>query len=377
MKIFTLPSWYKNEKHPENSIFIYEQMQAIRALGHQVIVLSVQPKSILGKNHADKQIKKVDDNGIITYYTEIDVIYPSKFRKIFIIQFKRALEKLICKAKSDYGMPDVYYAHFSFAAGYIATLLNDNIPVVVEEHFSGLMERPDKKLVNIVRNTVENSNCFICVSDGLKKAIYNKTKTKNDMKVVSNMINPCFKFYPCSEKDSFIFFSMGSLIPRKGFDLLIKAFSEEFKKESNVFLRIAGSGSEKEHLLQLISEAENRRNIELVGQLNREQTLKEYINCNCFVLASRAETYGLVYREAMAVGRPIISTKHGGFSDDWNDEWGCLIDVDDIDTLKISLRNIYNNFNKYNLLKISKECLKTCSSDAVALQIVDLLGKCI
>lgn len=349
-------------------------MQAIRALGHQVIVLSVQPKNIFSQNHVDSKVKKVNDNGIITYYTEINAFYPSKFRKLYVLQFEHALKKLIRAAKSDYGMPDVYYAHFSFAAGYVATLLNDNVPVVVEEHFSGLMESPDKSLINIVNATIDRANCFICVSDGLKKALNKNTKSTKDIKVISNMINPCFNFYPLPERKAFVFFSMGSLIPRKGFDLLIKAFSEEFKDDPNVVLRIAGSGREKEHLLQMINQLGSQKKVSLIGQLNRAQTLSEYINCNCFVLASRAETYGLVYREAMAVGRPIISTKHGGFSDDnWNDDWGCLIDIDDFDALKMSLRKIYDNFSIYDLKKISKECLATCSSDSVAFQISALL----
>lgn len=373
MLIFTLPGWYKSAKHPENCIFIYEQMQAIRKYGHQVVVLSVQQVPVYKMRKADKSIKMNNDNGIITYTTEINTFYPSKLKKFFVYQFKNALNRLVNEAKKDVGVPDVYYAHFSFPAGYAATYLGDGIPLVVEEHFSALMGFPDKELIEIIKKTVAQSSWFICVSQGLKESVERCTEKNDGITVISNLINPCFTYYALTKSTQFVFFSLGSLISRKGFDLLITAFAEEFKDDNDVVLRIGGSGEEKENLIKIINAHCISDRVHLIGQLTREQTLIEYKKCNCFVLVSRAETYGLVYREAMAVGRPIISTRHGGFSDDWLDEFGYLVDVDSKDQLKNALRNMYVNYSKFNHKEISEKCLKSCSADAVAGQIVDIL----
>lgn len=365
MLIFSVPGWYKSDSNPENCIFIYEQMQALKSSGNKIIVLAVHQAPIYSPEKASKEIKVVDDNGIITYSIAVPTLCPSKLRYLYIFEFEFALRKMIKKAIADYGTPDLFYAHFSFPAGYAMIRLKGNTPLVVQEHYSLLMEKHDSKLDRMVKKTVFSSDAFICVSDGLRKVVNNISGIEK-AEVVTNMINPCFKFHPLKKKNEFVFFSMGGLIKRKGFDLLIKAFAEEFHNEERVTLRIAGEGGERENLENLIQKYDFSSRIKLIGQLSREKTLIEYSGCNCFVLASRAETYGLVYREAMAVGRPIISTKHGGFGSDWSDKMGYLIDIDDLEALKKSMRKIYENYETYDLELISKICLKECASKSVA-----------
>ena len=159
---------------------------------------------------------------------------------------------------------------------------------------------------------------------------------------------------------------------------MIEAFSEEFQKEKNIKLLIAGSGKEKKHLGKLIKKYQMNYNIQLVGQLSREKTRDFYRDSECFVLPSRAETFGLVYREALAVGRPIISTKHGGFTyEDWHDEYGLLIDIDDKEQLKKALRYMYKNYKNYKRDIISKLCLNDCSTGVVINQINKVLKESI
>lgn len=368
MKIFVIPSWYKNEQNPEQCIFIYEQIQGLANLGNEVRVLSPQMRP---RPFKSREVTTMKDDCSTIYYKDYWTLWPSKFPWCFVYAFSKCLKTIFQYAIEKEGLPDVIYAHFSYPAGMIASQLANEykIPIVVIEHNSGLMgDYVKTRHIEAVRKTLLKCNKFICVSNGLRQAIESKLGSNEKICVVSNMINPCFKYYKYSEK-SFCFFSMGSLIPRKGFLELIDAFTDVFK-EKDVFLNIAGSGALKEELEKRIAENEMGGQIKLLGQLSREETLQNYINCSCFVLASKAETYGLVYREALAVGRPIISTKHGGFSsDDWHDEYGYLIDVDDKEQLKTAMINIYNNFNSYNLENISKLCLEDCSQNVIMEQI--------
>ena len=68
----------------------------------------------------------------------------------------------------------------------------------------------------------------------------------------------------------------------------------------------------------------------------------------------------------MAVGRPIISTKHGGFTDtDWYDDYGYLVEYDNTSEMEDALKKIYINYSEYQLEKISELCLSTCSEEKV------------
>ena len=287
------------------------------------------------------------------------------------------MRRLLDIAIKDHGKPDVLYAHFSYPAGAIAVdfAKEYNIPLVVEEHYSGLMENHiDKALLKCVEKAVSGSNTFIAVSAGLKQSIEKKFGRQTDIMVASNMINNAFKYIEPNEHEKFVFFACGSLIPRKGFSELIRAFTNEFKQENEVVLRIGGSGEQEEKLRELITSLKMSPRIELIGQLSREKTIQEYSGCDCFVLPSKAETYGLVYREALAIGRPIISTMHGGFGEsDWHDEYGKLIPVDDENALRTAMRQVYQNYKDYDLRRISRLCLQDCSSSSVAGKIHTIL----
>ena len=50
--------------------------------------------------------------------------------------------------------------------------------------------------------------------------------------------------------------------------------------------------------------------------------------CDCFVLPSRYETFGVVYIEAMACGKPVIAVANGGPDDFVKDFNGMLIKPD-------------------------------------------------
>ena len=55
------------------------------------------------------------------------------------------------------------------------------------------------------------------------------------------------------------------------------------------------------------------------------EIVKVYEECDCFVLPSAGETFGVVYVEAMAAGLPVIATRCGGPEDFVNEDNGILI----------------------------------------------------
>ena len=113
-----------------------------------------------------------------------------------------------------------------------------------------------------------------------------------------------------------------------------------------------------------------------LGRLDRTQVVKEMQMCDSFVLPSRHETFGLVWREAMCVGRPVITTDHGGFGkEDFNEDFGMMIPVDDLMALQQALLKMRSDYFKYDLKKISEQNRDMYSSKLIARRIINIFEK--
>lgn len=102
---------------------------------------------------------------------------------------------------------------------------------------------------------------------------------------------------------------VGSMIPRKGLDLLVDALP--YVKEA-VELRIVGNGTEDQiqELKQTAAEKGVADKLTFCGFLQGEALLDEYRKAHVFVLPTREDCFGLVLLEAMCAGVPIVASKY-------------------------------------------------------------------
>ena len=106
------------------------------------------------------------------------------------------------------------------------------------------------------------------------------------------------------------------VIPRKGTDVLIRAFMAVADTFPHAQLRIAGEMTSVPEFVQkcrqMVADAQLTHRIHFLGGLDSEAMVEEYSQAAGVVLASRQETAPVVIGEALAAGCPVIATRVGG-----------------------------------------------------------------
>jgi glycosyltransferase involved in cell wall biosynthesis len=106
---------------------------------------------------------------------------------------------------------------------------------------------------------------------------------------------------------------VGRVAHEKNIEFLLHALVALRRLRPGAMLAIAGEGPARQHLLSLVATLGIAADVQFIGYLDRERGLADcYAAADVFVFASRTETQGLVLLEALAQGRPVVSTAHLG-----------------------------------------------------------------
>lgn len=114
--------------------------------------------------------------------------------------------------------------------------------------------------------------------------------------------------------DKFKFLSIGICHFRKGFDILLRAFADEFEPDENVALVIKTDKLEKCNyweidIMKEIKKVQEKPTAEIILVSGDCENLAPlYRACQCYVSPTRAEGFGMTILEARACGLPVIAT---------------------------------------------------------------------
>jgi len=132
-------------------------------------------------------------------------------------------------------------------------------------------------------------------------------------------------------KDKFILFSIGRIHKTKGFQNVIKIFPKIKIKFHNIIYLIAGkdNGYQKK-LEEMIQKNNLQDNIFLLGSVSDKMKKDLYASAEIIILPSLYEPFGIVILEAMAFGKPIITSNLGGIKEILKNNFdGILINPND------------------------------------------------
>lgn len=134
----------------------------------------------------------------------------------------------------------------------------------------------------------------------------------------------------------------GSIIPRKGYDVLVAALAR--LRDIDWHLVLAGSPARAPQTAQALSAqiaalglAER---ITLRGDLEPADLDAAYDSADIFVLSSHFEGYGMVLAEAMARGLPVVTTRGGAAAETVPDAAALKVPPADPPALALALRRM-------------------------------------
>ena len=373
MHVMFIPSWYHNKRNPVHGSFFKEQALALQDRGIKITVAynEIWPLTLAFKVKEKIGVNYNIEEGLKTYRYKNYNFLP-KNPMMFKI-FNKRLEKLYKEIIKKEGKIDIIHCQSSLWAEISANYISKkyNIPLIITEHSS--IEKAvyiKESYKHLIKKSYVEADKLIAVGNGLKKEI-SKFSGRKNIEVIHNLI-PVENFHiKKAENKDFTFFSLAFLEGEKGMDILIKAFSKYFKETASKLI-IGGDGSQKEYLIKLCEDLGITNQVDFIGALSREEVSEYMSSCDSFVLASKYETFGVVYIEALASGKPIIGTYNGGADDIINKDNGLIVKVDEIEELGRAMKYVKDNIVLYDANKIRSECITKFSKKKITDEILEV-----
>ncbi len=139
------------------------------------------------------------------------------------------------------------------------------------------------------------------------------------------------------------FLCVGRLCQRKGQMQLVEAAHKLRTTGMNVEIVLAGDGELRPLLERRIADLGLQDSVRITGWIGDAEIRKELLAARAFVLPSFAEGLPVVIMEALALGRPVVSTYVAGIPELVTDgACGWLVPAGDVDALATALRRAMN-----------------------------------
>lgn len=341
--------------------YVHEQAKALRARGHEVVVISCVGVTPMMRRLRPNQAAVAARTPKRDVIDGIPVFYPR------CLTLGNAGERLLggtllCRAALPVARRlhrersfDIVHAHMLPRDGHAGLMVSRalNVPLALTVHGTDVFhyfvpgQRPWPRNARIA----EEADALMAVSGLLLSRVAPYRGEDRITHIVQNGVDLSLIPQDRPNRPRAVI-SVGTLKARKCMGQTLEAFARLAGDYPDATLTIVGIGELREQLQARIQALGLEGRARLTGGLAHEQVLALMAQSDLFVLPSWGEGYGIVYIEAMAAGCIAVGAQGEGIADTICDgENGFLVPAGDVDAVERVMRDVFESRDDYAALR--------------------------
>lgn len=277
-------------------IHVHEMSKLQAEMGHEVTVLT--------SDNGDRRLPRQETRDSYTLIRHREVARP------FDNSITPGLLRSLRTHAPDHDILHVHsHLYFSSTLSALYDVLSD-VPMVLTNH--GLVSQtapmPVQKLFipTVGRFTFEAADRILCYTDTDKRRLLDRG-IGTDISVIHNGID-CTQFEPNGAESNAQLLFVGRLKPGKGPQYLLEAFGTLASEYPGLSLKLVGDGPLRDDLAHQAATLNVEDRVTFLGEVSNEELPRLYNESLAFVLPSLNEGLPRTVLEAMACGRPVITS---------------------------------------------------------------------
>jgi teichuronic acid biosynthesis glycosyltransferase TuaC len=330
MKVISISTMFPSRALPVHAVFVKNRLKHV-AERCELIVISPVPyfpfARLLSRYASRRNIPRTDViDGLTVHYPRFlsipAVLKPLDGVFLFLTVLLTALR---LRKQFPFELID---AHLAFPDGFGAVLLGRLLgkPVTVTLRGHDVNDLPRFPVRSRqVSFTLRRAHRVIAVANALKDAAVALGADPETTERISNGVDGAI-FFPRSREESRrklslpldrrVILSVGHLVERKGFHIIVEAIDRLKAHGAPPLLVIAGAPGEegdfRGEILAAISQRGLEEHVRMVGAKPNAELGDWYSAADVFCLASSKEGWANVLLEALACGTPVVATNVWG-----------------------------------------------------------------
>ena len=380
MHVLMIPSWYPTPNNPLHGSFFRDQVQALQKAGLQLGVIFPHfnaPRLLLNPFAWHKiGLRQENDAGVPTYRHSV-YRWSDDLRSLSENWLSKG-EELFAHYLKKEGRPDLILANAAHRAGLLAHRISKkhNIPFVIHEHQAHYVREPRPQWVkDQLKEAFSAASRRLVVSEKygeILEEIFGESFAP--WTFVPNAIGQSFlsRSLPAVAEPARAarLLSIGNLIEHKGQDYLLRAFIKCAKEHKDWTLTFLGDGPLRPSLEEMAQAAGLSDRVIFRGNVGREKVIKEIDECTFYVHGSPFETFGVVLAEALARGKPVVSTACCGPESIVTENDGLLVPVGDEEAMVKAMEKMAEGHSSYSKEELRERAVARFGPEQVAAQLI-------